>query len=164
MTIRKQPRPVLRSPQIWTHLRYGPDLRHKAGSTSLAGTGAGGARGRRRSARGSSHSASPAAALARRAEAFSVCQDLHGRRRTPPLGADRVRSLIDQRGDRSGDHTGVDHPHQKWLGRVVTASFSKLAVVILCLGSARADDRRQPGHADARTARQDASCRNVSLQ
>ena len=31
----------------------------------------------------------------------------------PPLGTDRVRSLIDQRGNRSGDHTGVDRPDKK---------------------------------------------------
>jgi hypothetical protein len=38
---------------------------------------------------------------------------IHGRRRDPPLGPDRVGSPIDQRGDRPGDHTGVDHPHKK---------------------------------------------------
>jgi hypothetical protein len=27
--------------------------------------------------------------------------------------------VIDQRGERSRDHTGVNHPCEKWLGRVV---------------------------------------------
>jgi hypothetical protein len=62
----------------------------------------------------------------------------------PRLVPTALGALSINAGDRSRDHTGVDHPYEKWLGRVVGASFPRLAIVVLCLGSARADDR--PGH------------------
>jgi hypothetical protein len=98
---------------------------------------------RTRFGRRSSHGTKPPSGLARRAEAFGVCQDLHGGCCAPRL-VPTALGVIDRRGERSGDHTGVDHPYEKWLGRIVGVSFPRLAIVVLCLGSARADDC--PGH------------------
>ena len=112
-----------------------------------------------RSARGSSHSTNPAVGFGSPNGSIRYLPRPSADLRSP-LGPDRVRSPIDQRGDRSGDHPGVDHPHEKWLGRVVSASFSRLAVGVF-LGGARADDRRQSDYADSSTACPGASCRNV---
>jgi hypothetical protein len=71
----------------------------------------------------SSHGTKPPSGLARRAEAFGVCQDLHGGCRAPPLGADRFRSLIDQRSERSRDDTGVDHPYESGLAESSVRDF-----------------------------------------
>jgi hypothetical protein len=71
----------------------------------------------------SSHGTKLPSGLARRAEAFGVCQDLHGGCRAPPLGADRFRSLIDQRRERSRDHTGVDHPYESGLAESSVRHF-----------------------------------------
>ena len=143
----------------------GRTFSHEAGRTSMAGKGASCAGGRDRSPVlvGRRCGPSPPIWLEERQHAVSA-KTYKSDAALPRLGADLPCSDAGPVPSPMASVPGTHRAGARRTGRVVCEAIPRLALGVLRMGGARADDRRQPGHADAGSDGARPADRDVPVQ